>query len=210
MDDDDVSDLIRRNKLPGRGQWFWKDKPVMERGIVQEVLTAAGIRFTDLRSRPEHQDPPDCEAVIDGQRCGIEVTQLIHEGTYKRRIKAIKARAAGEVPPKDDVSRYREWLQTKGEAYWNWNRDDLIAGLQELIDEKDKPEKVKGGPYDRHILVIATDEFMLDRHTVESFLTGATFKAEMLDTVLFGLSYHPGLQEGDGSYPVFSLTLQGR
>jgi hypothetical protein len=34
----------------------------------------------------------------------------------------------------------------------------------------DKPETVKGGPYDRSIQVIVTDEFTLNRHTVEAFL----------------------------------------
>jgi hypothetical protein len=100
-----------------------------------------------------------------------------------------------------------EWLERKGEAYWDWGRDDLIASVQELIDEKDRPEKVKGGPYDRYILVIATDEFMLDRHTVETFLTGAMFKACMIDFVLFGLSYHPS-SEGTDPYPVYRLTLR--
>jgi hypothetical protein len=46
----------------------------------------------------------------------------------------------------------------------------ILDALQHRIDEKDKPEKVKGGPYDRYILVIVTDEFTLNRHTIEAFL----------------------------------------
>ena len=60
---------------------------------------------------------------------------------------------------------------------------------------------------DRYILVIVTDEFTLNRHTVEAFLAGATFRARMIDDVVLGLSYHPSSDEGGGSCPVFSLPL---
>ena len=56
-------------------------------------------------------------------------------------------------------------------------------------------------------LVIVTDEFTLDRHTVEAFLAGAAFRARMIDEVVLGLSYHPSSDEGGGSCPVFSLPL---
>ena len=44
---------------------------------VQTALTAAGIQFTKLK-HSGNQDPPGCEAIIDGIRCGIEVTELVH------------------------------------------------------------------------------------------------------------------------------------
>lgn len=176
-------------------------KPVMEREAARQVLTAIGLQPVNLRSRPRDQDPPDCEATIDGQWCGIEVTKFLHQKALERSIKAIKARARGEVPPKTDAEAYRHWLRTKGEAYAEWTRESFLAHLQERIDEKDNPKEVKGGPYDRYILVIVTNEFTLDRCTVESFLTGATFQARMIDTVLFGLPYHSDLQGGAGSYP---------
>ena len=59
----------------------------------------------------------------------------------------------------------------------------------------------------RYILVIVTDEFTLNRHTVEAFLAGATFRPTMIDDVVLGLPYHPSSDEGGGSCPVFSLPL---
>ena len=81
-DDEDPSEfarVVQENHRPWAGYWAWKDKPVMEISAARTVLTAAGIEFNDLRARPERQDPPDCEAMIDGVLCGIEVTELVDE-----------------------------------------------------------------------------------------------------------------------------------
>src|SRR3712207_4539704 len=118
MDDDqDGEDLresfrvIQENSRPWSGYWAWRDKPVMEREAAHEVLTTLGLEPLNLRSRPEGQEPPDCEAIIDGKRCGIEVTELIHRKTLERSFRAKRARKAGRVPPKSEVEAYRRWLQ---------------------------------------------------------------------------------------------------
>ena len=68
MDDDDndydLGALILANTREWNGFWFWRDKPVGERGAAREVLEAAKVEVTDLRSLD--QDPPDCEATLDG------------------------------------------------------------------------------------------------------------------------------------------------
>jgi hypothetical protein len=50
------------------------------------------------------------------------------------------------------------------------------------------PEKVKGGPYARYILVVVTDESLLGREDVAKFLEGAIFRP-----------LHGGLARGDPS-----------
>jgi hypothetical protein len=77
----------------------------------------------------------------------------------------------------------------KGEAYFVWERVDLLA-LQDRIDAKDKA-KLKGGQYKRYILVICTDEMFLEATKVERWLTGATFRARRIRDVVLGLSYEP-------------------
>ncbi len=149
-----------------------------------------------LRSREVGQDPPDCEALVSGTRCGIDVTELIHRKTLKRSIQAIRAREEGREPEAQ-------------EAYFAWERLDLLEALQGLIDRKDEA-KPNGGPYGRYILVIVTDEFFLDRYTVEAFLDGATFEADLITDVLLGLSYHPSTEPGGGSCPVFRLCCGPR
>ena len=45
--------------------WEWNDKPTKQCGAVKDVLKAAEVEFTGLRSCED--DPPDCEAFIDNQ-----------------------------------------------------------------------------------------------------------------------------------------------
>jgi hypothetical protein len=67
--------------------WYWRDRPVQERVNAANVLKAAGVKIVELVSRNEREQPPDCEAKLDGQFSGIEVTELVHR-TAGRSIKA--------------------------------------------------------------------------------------------------------------------------
>lgn len=171
--------LIKANSRPWNGYWAWKDKPVGERGAAEEVLAAAGENVVDLRSRTD--DPPDCEAVIDGRLCGIEVTELLHRKTLEQSLKG-------------------------NGQHFVWSRESLLEEIQGRIDEKDR-KKVKGGPYGRYILVMVTDEMFLTRDAVEEFLAGARFRAGRITDVYLGLSYHPGPEPEGGSCPVFRLDV---
>lgn len=87
-EDDELSvflRLIEVHSRPWNGYWAWRDKPVGEREAAEDVLSAAGLNLSCLRSRPE--DPPDCEAIIDSQRWGIEVTELVHQRTLERSLR---------------------------------------------------------------------------------------------------------------------------
>jgi hypothetical protein len=187
-DDPSWRDLIAANMREVNSFWSWRDKPIGEGGAAEEILRQCGVDVRNLVSRVQGQDPPDCEAILDGRFSGVEVTELVHEKTLRRSIKAVRQRQSGNEPK-------------QGEAYFIWDRDDLLTGLQTLIDRKDEPSKQKGGPYERYVLVIHTDELVLDRDTVTRFLEGATFRAKMITDVFFGLSYERGC------CPVFRLPL---
>jgi hypothetical protein len=192
-DDNDqrsISEIIAKNVRPWNSFWSWKDKPSGEAGAARQILAAAGIECRDLISRG-NEDPPDCEATIDGCPTGIEVTELVHQPTLERSLKALKQRASGKEPSKE-------------EAYFVWERSDLLCDLQDRIDKKDQA-KLKGGPYKRYILIILTNEMFLETEKVEQWLAGSTFQAKNVTDVLLGLSYDPHR----GSYPVFSLRLCG-
>ena len=186
-----LAELIKANTRPWNGFWAWKDKLVGEHGAAYNVLQAAGINAESLVSREEGQDPPDCEAIIDGCLTGIEVTELVHQPTLERSLKAIKQRAAGKEPGPN-----------KSEAFFVWEREDLLHALQTRIDTKDR-SKLKGGPYDRYILVIHTNEMFLETDKVEQWLRQATFEARRITDVLLGLSYDPR----HGGCPVFKLQM---
>jgi hypothetical protein len=191
-DEDDVwrslGETIETNVRPWNGYWSWKDKPIGELGAAREILAVAGIEVRDLVSRGK-DDPPDCEANIDGCRIAVEVTELVHEPTLKRALKALKQRASGTEP-------------NRPEAYFLWQQADLVHALQERIDQKDRV-KLKGGPYQRYILVIPTDEMFLDASRVEKWLSSTTFQADRISDVLLGLAYEPESKR----CPVFKLHV---
>jgi hypothetical protein len=61
----------------GRDFWYWKDKPQAELGVVETLIEAAEFDVAELVARTD--DPPDCEALVNGERCGIEATELVHQ-----------------------------------------------------------------------------------------------------------------------------------
>jgi hypothetical protein len=189
---DDSDDYLRANlerKRKWNAFWTWPDKPIGEHGVASEILHAAGCHVEKLNPRNPNEDPPDCEGIVDGIWSGVEVTELVHQKTLERSLKATKQRDAGREPERP-------------EAYFVWDRVDLLAALQRLLDDKDRP-KLKGGPYSRYILVIHTDEFFLDRDNVGRFLQGAAFRANFITDAFLGLSYHPA----SNGYPVFRLPI---
>jgi hypothetical protein len=158
-DDDDFEQLILANTWEWNGFWFWRDKPVGERGAARNILEEAGVQVDGLRSLD--QDPPDCEATLDGQFSGIEVTELVHRAALERSIKAVRQRSRGEEPQKP-------------EGYFLWEREDLIAALQKILDTKNSKKPRRS--YERYVLVVHTAEYLLDSEKVGRFLKGASFQ----------------------------------
>jgi hypothetical protein len=189
-------EALERNTRGWLDYWYWRDKPAGELGAASAVLEEADVHVEGLRSRG-NEDPPDCEGRLAGQRCGIEVVELVHRPTLEQSIAATRSRRRGKEPRRPEV-------------YFVWERDDLLSALQDIIDAKDRPKNIKGGPYHRYLLVIVTDEFFLYRDQVAHFLEGATFRAGMISDAYLGLSYHPSLEPGGGRCPVFHLPITRR
>jgi hypothetical protein len=166
--------------------WYWRDKAAGEWRNASNVLQAAGVQIAELVSRSEREQPPDCEAKLDGCWSGIEMTELVDRPTLKRNIKAIRERAAGKEPKRP-------------EALFVWDRSSLLSALAARIDRKER--SWQGGPYQRHVLIMCTNEFFLDRVSVDHFLQGATFQTSFLTDVFLGLSYQ------EGCVPVFHFAV---
>jgi hypothetical protein len=163
--------------------WVWPDRLVEERGIATEILRQGGVDVADMRSRKQGEDPPDCEATLDGRVSGVEVTELIDQPSLERNLREL------ESPPE----------------YFDWDKPTFLAALQKRIDAKDR--KWRGGRYERRVLVIHTDEFELNRDIVSRFLESARFRATLITDAFLGLSYHSSAESGGGCYPVFRLSL---
>jgi hypothetical protein len=120
--------------------------------------------------------------MVDGRFTGIEVVELVDEKKLKRLIEACSPR---------DRLNYRQWT-----------RGDFLARLRELIEKKSKGQWT-GGPYERRMLVVHTDEMTLTREGIEEALEGQHFAPGIFSDVVLVLSYDPNIQ----GHPAFRLTL---
>jgi hypothetical protein len=182
-DDNKVPSRAFLDKIARRFQnyWFWKAKPTMERFATEEVLRQAGISFTCLKSRDE--DPPDCEAIVDGHLVAIEVTEFIHQRTLEKSLK--------------DQTKY----------YALWTQDLFVTKLNEIIHKKDN-SNLKGGPYTRFIVLILSDETALYSSEVASWLQEISFETQQITDAFFVLSYEPSDRPEGGNCPTFRLNIR--
>jgi len=175
----EVLALIRdaRTKARGYADFFgWgSDRDIEAWGVVAslaESLEKEGKNiFDSLKMRGRQNDPPDCEALDnDGNRIAIEVTELV-DG---KAIQAFKAGAA------------YEWA--------DWDKTKFISSLDSLLSRKDsRYTELKEPPYDGgYFIVIFTDEPMLNRSTVESYLQEQKFnKLKYVTRAFLLVSYDP-------------------
>jgi hypothetical protein len=170
-----------REKERGYADFFgWgTDRDIEEWGVVTSLSESLELEgkhiFTSLQRRGRPNDPPDCEARdSNGNRIAIEVTELV-DG------KAIQAYKAGAV---------YNWA--------DWDKNKFTTSLESLLSCKDsRYPKLKEPPYTGgYLIVIFTDEPMLDRSTVESYLEGYKFKKpEYLTKAFLLVSYDPGIKK---------------
>jgi hypothetical protein len=165
------------------------DKRLEERGFAEDALSGGGFAFTALRSC--EVDPPDCEAIVDGNSTGIEVTELVEGATLAHAREALK------LPPSDVFAGLRR------HEYREWTREDFLVEVQALIKKKNSGNW-KGGPYQRQMLVIHTDETTLGPGTVKRFLDGERFAFGFFSDVVVVLSYDPHTQ----THPAFRLLSE--
>jgi hypothetical protein len=140
-------------------------RPFQELDWASTALKKAGFAFDSLTQGP---NPPDCVAMFDSGRAGVEVTELVDAEARKR-------------------------TEAKNYTYREWDQPSFLSRIQEIIDGK-AAKPFQGGPYAHKVLVIWTDEPHLVRATVERFLSGQCFQARAFTDVVLGLDYHPDHQ----------------
>ena len=181
-DDKEVLRLLRaaRAKKRGYADFFeWRiDRDREELGVVQaleESLQFTGKSFfSRVIGRGRGEDPPDCEALtLEGKRMAIEVTELVDED-------AIRAFRRGQ-----------------GADWAPWSRNQLFDAVSKLLAKKDsRYPDLKGGPYPGgYMVVIYTDEPLLSRSVLSSYLAGLTFdKLVHVDRAFVLISYDPEVE----------------
>jgi hypothetical protein len=161
-------------KQRGYADFFdWPDKSVKEWGIAQNFLEElerdSGPKIVSGKQHPAGQNhAPDWQVTTDiGEIWGVEITELVSQ-------EAIEATKRGEL------------------VFAGWPDDDLVTKLEALIARKDCPEKVKGGPYDRYILLVHVDEDMLSAERLKAVFGSGSFQTRVIDDIYVLVSYHPG------------------
>lgn len=178
-----------RARRRGYADFFgWSsDRTLEEWGAVtalHESLVRDGkLFFQAIKRRERGRDPPDCEAIdAGGKRIAIEVSELVSE-------KAIEAFRIGD-----------------SSAWAEWPRAEFLVSLNERLARKSsRKASLKDGPYEGgYVIVIFTDEPMLNLTTVRSYLAGQVFgNLGAVSRAFLLLSYDPAIS----GYPYFELPL---
>jgi len=167
-DEAKIAESMRKARRRNRGYADYfrgQSKGHEERSIAYRLLVHLNKELRlkwEYQHRGHGQDPPDCEAIAeDGRRIGIEVTELVDQHSLEEVVR-------GGADPLTD-----------------WGREKLVAHVQRLLDRKDAPDRVQGGPYREYLLAIHTDEPALTADNLERLLLGHTFLETRLITAAF-------------------------
>jgi hypothetical protein len=132
----------------------WPDKKLKERGIVDYLLHSMqlGGATEYLEPVPSPDDPPDCVVSDRDGRCvAVEVTELVS-------AEAIRRNQGGD------------------NVYRDWKPNEVTHEINSRILKKDG-KRFHGGPYVKKIVLIFTDEVILqaDQEEYAEYLAGQSF-----------------------------------
>ncbi len=152
--------------------------------------------FHSLVSRGQGDDPPDCEALDEnGNRVGIEVTELVDGASIadaKRAAKAAANRRPIVTAIEDDAISQKVCTPS-----------DLIKEISDRVLRKSRSE-IHGGPYGTYLLIIYCDDpLYLDYDNFEAVRRARFDCTGAIDRVYFLTSYLPWEQR----CPLIELQL---
>lgn len=161
-------------------EWYKREKSIKELGVVRTLIESVSGSFTAYQNlRPSTNDPPDVLADnTDGALVGFEVRELVDQEAVE--------------------------LNERGTAvYRDWSHSEVVQELHKIVDEKDS-KIYSGGPYQKLILVIPTDEPMLIQRELKPVLENHEFgQTRQLHEAYLLFSYDPETK----CYPYVQLRL---
>lgn len=139
------------------------------------------FRYTGLRYGPHPNSAPDCIAVDQNDELvAIEVTEFVCKNAVEQNQKG-------------------------NNVYRDWQPVEVITEVHKIIFKKDQVNFV-GDPYSKKILVIHTDELILEPEAYTMTLSEAAFETKKIDEVYFLFSYSPHVK----SYPYLRLMVSSK
>lgn len=157
--------------------------------FLREAASHYEASYHSLRLSPN--DPPDCIARTNhGDPVAIEVTELVSEEAV--RINEQLRAKLNRHPSIDEM------------VMAQWDPTALVSSISERLNEKDR-KVLKGGCYSEYIVLIHTDEPLLDHVQAVHWLSSVQFAPlQQVTSGYLMFSYQPG--EG---YPLIRLSLAG-
>jgi hypothetical protein len=180
---DELRSAIKRQR--GYADFFdWPDKSGKEAGIVESFIEAlsredSSVEFIGKTQHTGQDDPPDFHLTTKtGKSWGIEITELVSQ-------RAIEENKRGN------------------EIHAVWLDNDLIDKFRSLVRRKDDLNAVKGGPYDRYVLLIHTDEYFISLDRLRTLLGHLSITTTLISDIYILFSYDPNL----GYCPLLHLPI---
>ena len=181
-DIDNIREFLKvQRKYASFFEWYKREKSIKEKGIVESLLESLSMDGTTMYQnlRASENDPPDVLAeTMGGVLVAFEVRELVDQP-------AIELNERGE------------------QVYRDWTNSEVIQEIQKIIDEKDTKNYI-GGPYEKWILVIPTDEPVLTHWQLKPLLDAHEFKeTRQLNEAYLLFSYDPAIK----GYPYIQLRF---
>ena len=152
-------------------------------------------------------DPPDVLAEMDGEKIGVEATELVDEKAIKEHPKIPPLMELVEPGP-HALDKFPQPIPLQ------WPLDKFRKHLQNLVLDKEKKARKKekragkDSSLSKQFLLIVTDEDWLDEATLSEYLQTTKLQPpRYFDGVYVMMAYVPA--DGEGHYQVFEVTLAG-
>ena len=171
----------------------------MEVGATREwalEMNKRGWKIDIHTIRKNSETYPDCTAEMDGEKIGVEVTELVDGNVIKEHPENPRYEGPEQFVREFSVPMPPEWPIEKFEQH-----------LRKLVCHKN--ERVKDSSLSKQFLLIVTDEPWLDKATLAEYLrTIKLQRPRHFDSVFVMTSYVPNpAGRGDGHYPVVGVPF---
>lgn len=164
---------LRKLKRNHASFFNWHDQEVQERVVgmdfFQKLEESSGEYLLKIESA---EDPPDVKITTsEGRELGVEITELVDQASIEYEIKG--------------DSRWYERVVS-------WSREHTIDRLEAIIARKDGKCEKANEKYETLVLLIFTDEPMLDSGTLKVYLRGHTWpETKYIDEAYILTGYEP-------------------
>lgn len=141
---------------------------------------------------------PDCIAEMNGEKIGVEVTELVDEDAI---------RGHPENPHYEGPEQFMSEFQSPMPPKWPFEKFERC--LRKIVCRKDK--RTRDSSLAKQFLLIVTDEPWLDEATLADHLSTVKLqRPRHFDGVYVMMSYVPNpAGKGHGHHPVFEVSWAG-